>query len=64
MPGPSKRTSLTPQELDGLLAKLKEVTAEAERLREHVAQALSDQRRGIQQRIASPRPVRPHRKVR
>jgi hypothetical protein len=47
-----------------LLAKLKEVTAEAERLREHVARQLSEQRRGIQQRVSSPSPARPHRKVR
>lgn len=37
MQGPTKRTSLTPEELNALLAKLRELRAEAQRLREQVA---------------------------
>jgi glycine cleavage system protein P-like pyridoxal-binding family len=61
MPAPTNRTSLTPQELDDLLAKLKEVMSEAERLRDNVGRQLSEERNRLQQRLS---PISPSRRAR
>lgn len=56
--------ALTPDALRQLLEKLKEVTAEAERLREAVTRQLLEQRRSLQQRVTPIRRVRSKRKQR
>lgn len=58
-----RRQGLGPEALAALLAKLDEVMAEAERLRQEVSRQLSAQRADQQQRITAPPPrKRPARK--
>jgi hypothetical protein len=52
----SRRAPFSPHELKDLLAKLDEVMAEAQRLREQVSRQLMDQKRVQEQRLSTPRP--------